>query len=95
MAARVQLRAISNKEGNRTVADRATSSGSVVTWQRARIVLLAAQGMSPARISEVVFTAPHTVREPIQLQPRRLRRALPALSHCARRGGAPEHEGLS
>jgi len=40
-------------------------SGSVVTWRRAQIVLLSAQRMSPAKISEVVFTDPDTVREVI------------------------------
>jgi transposase len=39
------------------------ASGSVVTWRRAQIVLLSAQGMAPARISEVVFTDADTVRD--------------------------------
>jgi transposase len=37
----------------------------VVTWRRAQIVLLSAQGMTPPRISEVVFTDPDTVRDVI------------------------------
>jgi transposase len=41
------------------------TSGSVVTWRRAQIVLLSAQGMSPPAISEVVFTDPDTVRDVI------------------------------
>ncbi len=41
------------------------SSGSVVTWRRAQIVLLAAQRMPAARIAEVVFSDPDTVREVI------------------------------
>ncbi|HTZ65343.1 MAG TPA: helix-turn-helix domain-containing protein [Solirubrobacteraceae bacterium] len=41
------------------------ASGSVVTWRRAQIVLLSAQGMSPPAISEVVFTDPDTVRDVI------------------------------
>lgn len=65
MAARVQLREISNQEGNRLLRIVRRTSGSVVTWRRAQIVLLAAQGMTPARISEVVFTDPDTVRDVI------------------------------
>ena len=65
MAARVELRAITNEEGNRLLRIVRRTSGSVVTWRRAQIVLLAAQGMSPPRISEVVFTDPDTVRDVI------------------------------
>ncbi len=36
-----------------------------MTWRRAQIVLLSAQGMSPPKISEVVFTDPDTVRDVI------------------------------
>lgn len=63
MAARVELREISNEEGNRLLRIVRRSSGSVVTWRRAQIVLLAAQRMPPTRISEVVFSDPDTVRE--------------------------------
>jgi hypothetical protein len=56
LAARVQLREISNEDGNRLLRIVRRGSGSVVTWRRAQIVLLSAQGMSPASISEVVFT---------------------------------------
>jgi len=66
MAARVVLREISNEEGNRLLRIVRRTSGSVVTWRRAQIVLLAAQGQTPARISEVVFTDPDTVRELIR-----------------------------
>jgi transposase len=65
LAIRVRLREISNEEGNRRLRIVRRTSGSVVTWRRAQIVLLAAQGMSPARISEVVFTDPDTVRDVI------------------------------
>ena len=65
MATRVQLREISNEEGNRLLRIVRRDSGSVVTWRRAQIVLLSAQAMSPAKISEVVFTDPDTVREVI------------------------------
>ncbi len=63
MAARVQLRDITSEEGNRLLQILRRTSGSVVTWRRAQIVLLSAQGMSPPAISEVVFTDPDTVRD--------------------------------
>jgi transposase len=65
MAARVELREITNEEGNRLLRIVRRDSGSVVTWRRAQIVLLSAQRMGPAKISEVVFTDPDTVREVI------------------------------
>jgi hypothetical protein len=33
------------------------SCGSVVTWQRAQMIVLAAQGMPAPRIAEVTFTS--------------------------------------
>jgi len=65
MAARVELRSISNEEGNRLLRIIRRGSGSVVTWRRAQIVLLAAQQMPAARIAEVVFSDADTVREVI------------------------------
>jgi transposase len=65
LAARVHLREITGKEGNRLLRIVRRTSGSVVTWRRAQIVLLSAQGMTPPKISEVVFTDPDTVREVI------------------------------
>ena len=65
MAARVELREISNEEGNRLLRMIRRSSGSVVTWRRAQIVLLAAQRMPAPRIAEVVFSDPDTVRDVI------------------------------
>jgi transposase len=65
MARRVELRSNTSEEGNRLLRLVRRSSGSVVTWRRAQIVLLSAQGMAPVRISEVVFTDPDTVREVI------------------------------
>ncbi len=52
MAARVLLREITSEEGNRLLRIVRRTSGSVVTWRRAQIVLLSAQGMSPPAISE-------------------------------------------
>jgi transposase len=37
----------------------------VVTWRRAQIVLLSAQGMPAAKIAQVTFTAPDRVRDVI------------------------------
>ena len=65
MSARVELREISNEEGNRLLGMVRRSSGSVVTWRRAQIVLLAAQRMPAPRIAEVVFSDPDTVRDVI------------------------------
>jgi len=65
MAAGVELREVSNEEGNRLLGLVRRGSGSIVTWRRAQIVLLAAQGMPSLRIAEVVFSDPDTVREVI------------------------------
>jgi transposase len=65
MAARVELREISNEEGNRLLRMIRRDSGSVVTWRRAQIVLLAAQRMPAPKIAEVVFSDSDTVREVI------------------------------
>jgi len=65
VAARVTLREITQEEGQRLLRIVRRTSGSVVTWRRAQVVLLSAQGMSPPAISEVVFTEPDTVREVI------------------------------
>ena len=65
MAARVELREISNEEGNRLLRMIRRTSGSIVTWRRAQIVLLAAQRMPPTKIAQVVFSDPDTVREVI------------------------------
>src|SRR3954464_16074643 len=52
----VQVRPISNDEGMRLLRIVRRGSGWVVTWRRARMVLLSAQGMPVARIAEVTFT---------------------------------------
>ena len=66
MEVRVELREITNEEGNRLLRIIRRGSGSVVTWRRAQIVLLAAQGMPATRIAAVVFSDPDTVREVIR-----------------------------
>ena len=63
MAERVRVREISNEEGQRLLRIVRRSSGSVVTWRRAQMVLLSAQGMDAAQIAEVAFTSPDRVRE--------------------------------
>ncbi len=65
MVHRVQVRAISNDEGNRLLRIVRRSSGSVVTWRRAQMVLLSAQGMDVAKIAEVTFSSPDRVRDVI------------------------------
>ena len=65
MAERVRVREISNEEGNRLLRIVRRSSGSVVTWRRAQMVLLSAQGMDVAQIAKVAFTSLDRVREVI------------------------------
>src|SRR3954464_6713768 len=65
MATSMRVRAITNEEGNRLLRVVRRGSGSVVTWRRAQIVLLSAQGMDAARIAEVTFTSPDRVRDVI------------------------------
>jgi transposase len=65
MAERVRVREISNEEGNRLLRTVRRSSGSVVTWRRAQMVLLSAQGMDVAMIAQVTFTSPDRVRDVI------------------------------
>src|SRR5918912_4251393 len=63
MVHRVQVRSINNDEGNKLLRIVRRSSGSVVTWRRAQMVLLSAQGMPVAKIAEVTFTSPDRVRD--------------------------------
>ena len=63
MVARVQVRPISNDEGNRLLRIVRRSSGSVVTWRRAQMVLLSAQGMAVPQIAEVTFSSADRVRD--------------------------------
>jgi len=65
MAERVRVRDIDNDEGNRLLRVVRRDSGSVVTWRRAQIVLLSAQGMDAAVIAKVAFTSPDRVRDVI------------------------------
>jgi len=59
---RVRVREISNDEGIRLLRIVRRSSGSVVTWRRAQMVLLSAQGMDVSQIAQVAFTSQDRVR---------------------------------
>ncbi|MEE1806331.1 hypothetical protein PUR32_08565 [Streptomyces sp. BE133] len=58
MAERVQVREIDVDESRRLLRIVRRGSGSVVTWRRARVVLLSAQKMPVAEIAEVTFSSP-------------------------------------
>jgi len=59
----VQVRPIRDDEGNRLLRIVRRDSGSVVTWRRAQMVLLSAQGMPVPKIAEVTFTSADRVRD--------------------------------
>ena len=59
----VQVRPISDDEGNRLLRIVRRGTGSVVTWRRAQMVLLSAQHMPVAKIAEVTFTSTDRVRD--------------------------------
>jgi transposase len=63
VAERVRVRDITNQEGNRLLGIVRRSSGSVVTWRRAQMVLLSAQAMEVPEIARVTFTSPDRVRD--------------------------------
>ena len=65
MAERVRVREIDDDEGRRLVRIVRRDSGSVVTWRRAQMVLLSAQGMDVAGIAKVAFTSEDRVRDVI------------------------------
>jgi len=65
MAERVRVREISNDEGNRLLKIVRRSSGSIVTWRRAQVVLWSAQGMDVPQIAPLAFTSEDRVREVI------------------------------
>lgn len=65
MAERVRVRGITDDEGQRLLRLVRRASGSVVTWRRAQVVLLSAQGMDLPGIAGVVFTSADRVRDVI------------------------------
>lgn len=58
----IRVREISNEEGQKLLRIVRRSTGSVVTWRRAQMVLLSAQGMDVAQIAKVAFTSEDRVR---------------------------------
>jgi transposase len=65
VAERARVREIDDDEGRRLVRIVRRGAGSVVTWRRAQMVLLSAQGMTPAAIAKVAFTSQDRVRDVI------------------------------
>ncbi|WP_244301681.1 helix-turn-helix domain-containing protein [Microbispora triticiradicis] len=63
MAERVRVREIDDDEGRRLLRIVRRSTGSVVTWRRAQMVLLSAQGMPVGKIAEVTCTSADRVRD--------------------------------
>ncbi|HKA95331.1 MAG TPA: IS630 family transposase [Streptosporangiaceae bacterium] len=65
MTERLRVREIDDDEGRRLVRIVRRDSGSVVSWRRAQMVLLSAQGMDVAGIAKVAFTSEDRVRDVI------------------------------
>jgi hypothetical protein len=63
---RLRVREIDDDEGQRLLRIVRRGSGSVVTWRRAQMVLLSAQGMDAAAIAKVAFTSEDRVRDVIR-----------------------------
>ncbi len=61
--ARMQVRQISDDEGNKLLRIVRRSSESVVTWRRAQTVPLSAQGIDVPAIAELTSTRPDCVRD--------------------------------
>jgi hypothetical protein len=62
VSGRLRVREIDDDEGRRLVRIVRRGSGSVVTWRRAQMVLLSAQGMDVPAIASVAFTSEDRVR---------------------------------
>ncbi len=63
---RLRVHEIDDDEGRRLVRIVRRGSGSVVTWRRAQMVLLSAQGMDAVVIAKVAFTSEDRVRDVIR-----------------------------
>ena len=63
---RLRVRRIDDDEGRRLVRIIRRGAGSVVTWRRAQMVLLSAQGMDVPAIAKVAFTSEDRVRDVIR-----------------------------
>ncbi len=66
MTDRLRVREIDDDEGQRLVRIIRRGTGSVVTWRRAQMVLLSAQGMDATAIAKVAFTSQDRVRDVIR-----------------------------
>ena len=66
VAERLRVREIDDDEGRRLVRIIRRGSGPVVTWRRAQMVLLSAQGMDVPAIAKVAFTSEDRVRDVIR-----------------------------
>lgn len=89
MAEGMQVRAISNGQGNRLLRIVRLDPGSVVTWRQAQMVLLSAQAMDVTRIADVAFTSEGRVRDLIHNfdadASRRFARAIAGVAHRSSR----------
>ena len=65
MTERLRVREIDDDEGRRLLRIVRRVTGSVVTWRRAQMVLLSAQGMDVPAIAKVAFTSEDRVRNVI------------------------------
>lgn len=65
MAERVRVREPDGDEGQRLLRIVRRGTGPVVTWRRAQVVLLPAQGITPAKTAGVTFTSADRVRDVI------------------------------
>jgi transposase len=66
VAEHLRVREIDDDEGRRLVRIIRRGSGSVVTWRRAQMVLLSAQGMDVAAIAKIAFTSEDRARDVIR-----------------------------
>ena len=66
MTERLRVREIDDDEGRRLLRIVRRGTGSVVTWRRAQMVLLSAQGMDVPAIAKVAFTSEDRVRDVIR-----------------------------
>ena len=65
MTGRLRVREIDDDEGRHLLRIVRRGTGSVVTWRRAQMVLLSAQGMDVPGIAKVAFTSEDRVRDVI------------------------------
>jgi transposase len=63
---RLRVREIDDDEGQRLVRIIRRGAGSVVTWRRAQMVMLSAQGMDVPAIAKVAFTSEDRVRDVVR-----------------------------